>query len=74
VKINRSSEGEHSRRREAERDEHEQWQMLCQELKKSGAVTEEDLKSSVTLLSTSGQYLLSMIRAWGDYRARLGER
>jgi hypothetical protein len=61
-------------RREIEREEHTQWLALCEELKKRGAVTDEDLKSSVNLFDTPGQWLLSMIRVWGDLRAQLGVR
>jgi len=62
------------KRREIERREHEQWLSLCEELKRRGVVTEADLKSSVNLLNTPGQWLLNMIRVWGNLRAQLGVR
>ncbi len=59
-------------RREIEREEHEQWMALCKEMEKRGIVTKDDLKSSVNLLDTPGQWLLNMIRVWGNLRAQLG--
>ena len=63
-----------NKRRDIEKAEHDQWRFLCAELVKSGAVTEADLKSSVQLLNTPGQFLLNVIRTWGELRAQLGVR
>lgn len=47
--------------------EWEEWQKVCKTLLETGAVTQEDLNTSVSApVVTNGQKILNAIRKWGD--------
>ena len=49
------------------------WRELCGLLLDAGAVTEDDLDSTVDQNATKGQRLLNAIRAWGDAASNVRE-
>lgn len=54
--------------------EWQQWQRVCAALKKAGAVTEVDLKTSARKRGTPGLDLLHEIHEWGQAMRELGEK
>lgn len=51
--------------------EWESWQILCEAMLKTGAVTEADLSSSQSKTDTPGTHMIAAIRAWGENLAEL---
>ena len=55
------------------RYEHKLWRELCSRLLELGAVTEQDLRSKLSVQNTPGQKLLGIIRIWGNARVDLAQ-